>query len=78
MLDRSATEVRRYTFFDLVHPEDGNILRATAVRGGRAELRLIRRDRTCAWDSLRNNVITPGQFQIATPLSMTVAFPFTY
>ncbi len=57
LLDRPATEMRRYTFSDLVHPEDGNILLATPVRGGRAELRLTRRDGTYVWVSLRNSVI---------------------
>lgn len=57
MLDRSATEMRRYTFSDLVHPEDGNILLATPVKGGRAELRLTRRDGTYVWVSLRNSIV---------------------
>ncbi|QKZ25002.1 PAS domain S-box protein [Streptomyces chartreusis] len=57
MLGRSATEMRRYTFSDLVHPEDGNILQTTPARGGRAELRLTHRDGTYVWVSLRNSVI---------------------
>lgn len=57
MLGRSATEMRRCTFSDLVHPEDGNTLLATPARGGRAELRLAHRDGTYVWVSLRNSVI---------------------
>ncbi|RSN98503.1 histidine kinase [Streptomyces sp. WAC 05379] len=57
MLGRSATEMRRYTFSDLVHPEDGNILLTTPAGGGRAVLRLIHRDGSHVWVSLRNSVI---------------------
>ncbi|MFE6885491.1 diguanylate cyclase CdgB, partial [Streptomyces sp. NPDC057702] len=46
LLGRSATALRRYSFSDLVHPEDIGTLLRTSAEGGRAELRLARRDGT--------------------------------
>ncbi|MDT3395946.1 diguanylate cyclase CdgB [Streptomyces sp. B1866] len=57
LLGRSASSLRRSSFSDLVHPEDlGTLLRASA-EGGRAELRLARRDGSYVWVSLRNSVV---------------------
>ncbi|MEU0957132.1 diguanylate cyclase CdgB, partial [Streptomyces niveus] len=44
LLGRSASAIRRYAFSDLVHPEDIGTLLRTSAEGGRAELRLARRD----------------------------------
>jgi diguanylate cyclase (GGDEF)-like protein len=49
--------MRRYSFSDLVHPEDIGTLLRTSAEGGRAELRLCRRDGTYVWVSLRNSVV---------------------
>lgn len=49
--------LRRYSFADLVHPEDIGTLLRTSAEGGRAELRLGRRDGTYLWVSLRNSVV---------------------
>lgn len=49
--------MRRYSFSDLVHPEDIGTLLRTSAEGGRAELRLARRDGTYVWVSLRNSVV---------------------
>ena len=49
--------MRRYSFSDLVHPEDIGTLLRTSAEGGRAELRLGRRDGTYVWVSLRNSVV---------------------
>ncbi len=57
LLGRSATALRRYSFSDLVHPEDIGTLLRTSAEGGRAELRLVRRDGTYMWVSLRNSVV---------------------
>ncbi|MER0245570.1 diguanylate cyclase CdgB [Streptomyces sp. HSW2009] len=57
LLGRSATVLRRYSFSDLVHPEDIGTLLRTSAEGGRAELRLARRDGTYLWVSLRNSVV---------------------
>ncbi|MCX4673570.1 diguanylate cyclase CdgB [Streptomyces sp. NBC_01381] len=57
LLGRPATAMRRYTFSDLVHPEDIDTLLRTSAEGGRAELRLGRRDGTYVWVSLRNSVV---------------------
>ncbi|MFD9932552.1 diguanylate cyclase CdgB [Streptomyces massasporeus] len=57
MLGRPASAMRRYTFSDLVHPEDIGTLLRTSAEGGRAELRLGRRDGTYLWVSLRNSVV---------------------
>ncbi len=57
LLGRPASTMRRYSFSDLVHPEDiGTLLRASA-EGGRAELRLGRRDGSFIWVSMRNSVV---------------------
>nr|WP_234320000.1 diguanylate cyclase CdgB [Streptomyces sp. NRRL F-5635] len=57
LLGRPASSMRRYSFSDLVHPEDiGTILRSSA-EGGRAELRLGRRDGTYVWVALRNSIV---------------------
>ncbi|MFD3486414.1 diguanylate cyclase CdgB [Streptomyces sp. NPDC058665] len=57
LLGRSASAIRRYSFSDLVHPEDIGTLLRTSAEGGRAELRLARRDNTYVWVSLRNSVV---------------------
>ncbi|MFH8474604.1 diguanylate cyclase CdgB [Streptomyces sp. NPDC018000] len=57
LLGRPASVLRRYSFTDLVHPEDVGTLLRTSAEGGRAELRLGRRDGTYLWVSLRNSVV---------------------
>ncbi|WP_406393195.1 diguanylate cyclase CdgB [Streptomyces sp. NBC_00887] len=57
LLGRPASVLRRYSFADLVHPEDIGTLLRTSAEGGRAELRLSRRDGTYLWVSLRNSVV---------------------
>ncbi|MFE5601130.1 diguanylate cyclase CdgB [Streptomyces coelicoflavus] len=57
LLGRRASSMRRYAFSDLVHPEDIGTLLRTSAEGGRAELRLGRRDGTYVWVSLRNSVV---------------------
>ncbi|MET8172305.1 diguanylate cyclase CdgB [Streptomyces clavifer] len=57
LLGRPASVLRRYSFADLVHPEDIGTLLRTSAEGGRAELRLGRRDSTYLWVSLRNSVV---------------------
>ncbi|KOU68917.1 diguanylate cyclase [Streptomyces sp. MMG1533] len=57
LLGRPASAMRRYSFSDLVHPEDISTLLRTSAEGGRAELRLGRRDGTYVWVHLRNSVV---------------------
>ncbi|WP_328538109.1 diguanylate cyclase CdgB [Streptomyces sp. NBC_00344] len=57
LLGRPASVMRRYSFADLVHPEDVGTLLRTSAEGGRAELRLRRRDDSYVWVSLRNSVV---------------------
>ena len=57
LLGRSASTMRRFSFADLVHPEDVGLLLVTSAEGGRAELRLARRDGSYVWVSLRNSVV---------------------
>ncbi|WP_329281374.1 diguanylate cyclase CdgB [Streptomyces sp. NBC_00691] len=57
LLGRPAAAMRRYSFADLVYPEDIGTLLRTSAEGGRAELRLGRRDGTYVWVSLRNSVV---------------------
>ncbi|MFI6895836.1 diguanylate cyclase CdgB [Streptomyces sp. NPDC050256] len=57
LLGRPASVLRRYSFADLVHPEDIGTLLRTSAEGGRAELRLGRRDGSYLWVSLRNSVV---------------------
>ncbi|MER5182809.1 diguanylate cyclase CdgB [Streptomyces sp. NPDC002896] len=57
LLGRPASALRRYSFSDLVHPEDVGTLLRTSAEGGRAELRFVRRDGTYVWVSLRNSVV---------------------
>lgn len=57
LLGRPAAMMRRYSFSDLVHPEDIGTLLRTSAEGGRAELRLTRRDGSYVWVSLRNSVV---------------------
>ncbi|MCF6523125.1 diguanylate cyclase CdgB [Streptomyces sp. JJ36] len=57
LLGRPASAMRRYSFSDLVHPEDIGLLLRTSAEGGRAELRLARRDGSYVWVSLRNSVV---------------------
>jgi diguanylate cyclase (GGDEF)-like protein/PAS domain S-box-containing protein len=57
LLGRLASSMRRYSFSDLVHPEDIGTLLRTSAEGGRSELRLCRRDGSYVWVSLRNSVV---------------------
>jgi diguanylate cyclase (GGDEF)-like protein/PAS domain S-box-containing protein len=57
LLGRPASAMRRYSFSDLVHAEDIGTLLRTSAEGGRAELRLRRRDGSYVWVSLRNSVV---------------------
>ncbi|NLU68065.1 diguanylate cyclase CdgB [Streptomyces sp. HNM0574] len=57
LLGRPASAMRRYSFSDLVHPSDIGTLLRTSAEGGRAELRLARRDGSYVWVSLRNSVV---------------------
>ncbi|MFI8854102.1 diguanylate cyclase CdgB [Streptomyces sp. 891-h] len=57
LLGRPAAAMRRYSFSDLVHPDDIGTLLRTSAEGGRAELRLARRDGSYVWVSLRNSVV---------------------
>ncbi|WUD78818.1 diguanylate cyclase [Streptomyces sp. NBC_00510] len=57
LLGRSATAIGRYSFIDFVHPDDVGTLLLTSAEGGRAELRLSRRDGMYVWVSLRNSVV---------------------
>jgi diguanylate cyclase (GGDEF)-like protein/PAS domain S-box-containing protein len=57
LLGRPASALRRYSFADLVHPEDVGTLLRTSAAGGRAELRLARRDGSYVWVSLRSSVV---------------------
>ncbi|MER8002845.1 diguanylate cyclase CdgB [Streptomyces sp. NPDC095613] len=57
LLGRPAATLRRYSFSELVHPEDIRTLLRTSAEGGRAELRLERRDGSYVWVSLRNSVV---------------------
>ncbi|GHH46657.1 diguanylate cyclase CdgB [Streptomyces candidus] len=57
LLGRPASAMRRYSFADLVHHEDVGTLLRTSAEGGRAELRLQRRDGSFVWVSLRNSVV---------------------
>ncbi len=57
LLGRPAAAMRRYSFSDLVHPEDIHTLLRTSAEGGRAELRLARPDGSHVWVSLRNSVV---------------------
>ncbi|MGW1137829.1 diguanylate cyclase CdgB [Streptomyces zhihengii] len=57
LLGRPASAMRRYSFADLVHPEDVGTLLRTSAEGGRAEIRLGRRDGAYIWVSLRNSVV---------------------
>ncbi len=57
LLGRPASAMSRYSFSDLVHPEDLGTLLRTSAEGGRADVRLGRRDGTYIWVSLRNSVV---------------------
>ncbi len=57
MLGRPASALRRGSFADLVHPEDLERLERTSAEGGRAELRLARRDGAYLWVAMRNSVV---------------------
>ncbi|GAB2577827.1 diguanylate cyclase CdgB [Streptomyces capparidis] len=57
LLGRPATILRRYSFSDLVHPDDRDLLARTSAEGGRAELRLSRPDGSYLWVHLRNSVV---------------------
>lgn len=57
LLGRPASAMRRYSFSDLVHPEDIGTLLRTSAEGGQAEVRLARRDGSYVWVSMRNSVV---------------------
>ncbi|WP_055586548.1 GGDEF domain-containing protein [Streptacidiphilus griseoplanus] len=57
LLGRPRAVLRRQSFADLVHPEDRDLLERTSAEGGRAELRLSRRDGGYLWVCLRNSVV---------------------
>ncbi|MFE6687120.1 diguanylate cyclase CdgB [Streptomyces sp. NPDC057743] len=57
LLGRPASGMRRLSFSDICHPEDIGTLLRTSAEGGRAELRLQRRDGSYVWVSLRNSVV---------------------
>ena len=56
LLGRPRASLERYSFVDLVHPEDEQKLRRVA-ENGRAEVRLSRRDGGYLWVHLRNSVV---------------------
>ncbi|MCX5063828.1 diguanylate cyclase [Streptomyces sp. NBC_00452] len=57
LLARPASAMRRCSFSDFVHPDDMLTLLRVSAEGGRAEVRLGRRDGTYVWVSLRNSVV---------------------
>ncbi|WP_280871839.1 sensor domain-containing diguanylate cyclase [Streptomyces sp. MJP52] len=57
LLGRPSAMLCKQSFETLVHPEDADTLRRTYADGGRAELRLARRDGSFVWVSLRNSVV---------------------
>ncbi|NBE49898.1 PAS domain S-box protein [Streptomyces sp. YC537] len=57
LLGRPASAMRRYSFTDFVHPEDLVTLLRSSTEGGRAELRLGRRDGTYIRVSMRHSVV---------------------
>ncbi|WP_371498588.1 diguanylate cyclase [Kitasatospora sp. NBC_00374] len=57
LLGRPRATLRQQRFADLVHPEDLELLLRTSAEGGRAELRLSRRDGGYQWVCLRNSVV---------------------
>ncbi|MEV6106092.1 diguanylate cyclase CdgB [Streptomyces sp. NPDC051940] len=57
LLGRAPAALRRLSFSDLVHPDDMGALMRTFAEGGRAELRLAKRDGSYVWASLRNSVV---------------------
>ncbi|GJF28217.1 diguanylate cyclase [Kitasatospora sp. NE20-6] len=57
LLGRPRSTLRQQSFADLVHPEDLALLQRTSAEGGRAELRLSRRDGGYQWVCLRNSVV---------------------
>ncbi|KJK56184.1 GGDEF domain-containing protein [Saccharothrix sp. ST-888] len=58
LLGRPRATLRQQRFADLVHPDDLALLHRTSADGGRAELRLSRRDGGYQWVCLRNSVVT--------------------
>lgn len=57
LLGRPPSLLCRLSFAELVHPEDTAVLLRSAAEGGRAELRLQRRDGSYHWVCLRNSVV---------------------
>ncbi|MFF4340300.1 diguanylate cyclase domain-containing protein [Kitasatospora sp. NPDC001540] len=57
LLGRPRAALRQQRFVDLVHPDDLELLLRTSAEGGRAELRLSRRDGGYQWVCLRNSVV---------------------
>ncbi|BAJ30179.1 MULTISPECIES: sensor domain-containing diguanylate cyclase [Kitasatospora] len=57
LLGRPRAALRQQRFVDLVHPDDLDLLLRTSAEGGRAELRLSRRDGGYQWVCLRNSVV---------------------
>lgn len=60
LLGRPASEMRRHSFADLVHPEDVDALLRAWADGGHTELRLARCDGTHLWVLLRTSVVAHG------------------
>jgi PAS domain S-box-containing protein/diguanylate cyclase (GGDEF)-like protein len=58
MLGRSRSTLTRMSFSDFVHSDDAAALVHSSETGGRAEVRLVRRDGTSLWVSLRNSIVT--------------------
>ncbi|WEH43539.1 sensor domain-containing diguanylate cyclase [Streptomyces sp. AM 2-1-1] len=57
LLGQPQSTLRRYSFSDLVHPEDIDDLLRTSADGGSAEVRLARRDGSYVWVSISNSVV---------------------
>jgi diguanylate cyclase (GGDEF)-like protein/PAS domain S-box-containing protein len=57
LLGRSRAALCKTSFADLVHPDDRETMERMSADGGRAEVRLARRDGTHRWVCLRNSVV---------------------
>lgn len=57
MLGRTAVQLRDLSLSDLVHPDDALLLERLGREGGRAELRLARKDGPYVWAGLRTSVL---------------------
>lgn len=61
MLGRTAAALKWFGFADLVHPHDLDELLTTPPGGGRAEVRLARRDGHYLWVCLRMSPLSDGE-----------------